>query len=157
VRLDHHRHRNFATEAAPRDLEQQRVDERAHVVGRFGLRQRDEREAVARFADQDLELGVPRRVAQRVHARAHPIVAVRLACDQRGDHLRVLVLASDRRAVLAIAGDVEYRAALGLQRERLREVALAARVVHARRERRQGARVAVQRGLRSEAGGHGAR
>ena len=100
-----------------------------------------------------------------VHARADAREAVVRAADQARHHHRVRALGADRRAVLAVARDVEHRPALGLQRERLADEPLAARVVDARRQRSAGARVRAavsrrghaRRAIRRHAAGVGLR
>ena len=67
-------------------------------------------------------------------AHAKPVVRFVFRGEEVGDHARVFTLAPDRRAVLAIGSDVEDRAQLALQRERLQDQRLGARVVVADRQ-----------------------
>jgi hypothetical protein len=69
-----------------------------------------------------------------VDANAGHPVRVGGRVEQAHDHFRVLLLPPGRRAVLAITGDVEDRAELGLQRQRLRDELLAPGEVLARRD-----------------------
>ena len=114
-------------------------EEALDVGGALRLGQREERDAVAGAVEQHVDLRLPRRVVHVVHAGADARKAVVGAADEARHQHGVRALAADGRAVLAVAGDVEHGPALGLQRERLADEALAARVVHARRQRRQAA------------------
>ena len=80
-----------------------------------------------------------------VDARADTPESVVVARDQRRHCRGMLALLADGRAVLAVAGDVEDRAHLALERQGLADIALAARVVDAGRQRRQSALGAVER------------
>ncbi len=70
-------------------------------------------------------------------AGADSIVAVVGTADQGGDHGGVLALAAGRRAILAVAGDVEDRPHLGLEPHSLVQQLFAAGVVLAGGQRWQ--------------------
>src|SRR6266705_2647571 len=80
--------------------------------------------------------------------------SVVVARDQGRHRPGVRALLADGRAVLAIAGNVEDRTHLALERQGLSYIALAARVVDARRQRRQRALGAVERGGWMQASDH---
>ena len=150
VGLDQHAGRDLAAEAAACRLQREGVEEPRDVAGVARLGQRDEGEPVARLADEDLELFAEGRVGDVVDAHAGAVVRVGRRGQQPRDHRRMRALGADRGAVLAVGRDVEHRPAFGLQRQRAGDEALAAGVVHARRQHRQRAVLAVQRGLRRE-------
>src|SRR5205823_11823834 len=88
---------------------------------------------------EDVEIAPPRVMRHVVDARADTPESVVVARDQRRHCRGMLALLADGRAVLAVAGDVEDRAHLALERQGLADIALAARVVDAGRQRRQSA------------------
>jgi hypothetical protein len=75
---------------------------------------------VARLRRTMVDHLLEQRVVDRQHPHADAAEAVVGAVDQLGDQVRLLDLAADRRAVLAVERDVEHRAQLGLQRRLLR-------------------------------------
>ena len=148
VRLDHHADRDLAAESAPRGFEREALEEALDVADRFRLGRGQERDAVAGVAEQNRELLDRARVVDVVDPRSDAIEAVGGAGDDRGHLARVLELGADGRAVLAIGGNVEVAAALGLQRERLVDELRTPRVVHARGQRGQRPFAAPERRLR---------
>src|SRR5581483_2427086 len=121
-------------------------------LGRRGrLREGDVGEQLAGAFDHDVDVALPVRVAEVVDAHARVPEAVLGRGEHAHDHLGVLALAPGRGAVLAVAGDVEDRAELVLDLERLGDEVLVPREVLARRDggkrplpREQG-RVGVER------------
>ena len=103
-------------------------------------------------ADQDVEFAAPRRLAEVVDARADAAECVVRARDQAGHRLGMGAFFADRRAVLAVARHIEYRAHRALQLERFAQVAFAARVVDTRRQLRRRA-VLRRRAQRKDAAG----
>ena len=84
---------------------------------------------VTRTADQGVDVAGKGRVVDRMHPRTHPVEAVVVGQGQVGAQLGVFGFGANRRAVFAIERDVEHRAHLSLQRQRLAHALLGAAVV----------------------------
>ena len=132
VRLDEHVNRNLALESGLVRRLLHVLDHLRHLARRRRLGQRQIGQHVAGAAHQDLHILLPVRVRVVVNARARHLVLVGVALEHARDHLGVLLLAARRRAVLAVAGDVEDRAELELLLERLADQLLRAGEVLAR-------------------------
>ena len=129
VGLDQHVHRQRARQAAGGLDAAQFADLFGGVGGGAHLGNGDEGQSIAGAADQDLEVALPVRVGDVVDARSDAAEVVLGAIDDLDHHARVLGLGPRARAVLAVAGDVEHRAELLLQLERLEHQLLGAGVV----------------------------
>ena len=147
-RFNENAQRNRSSNPSARRVLRECVECALDIADALGFRQCQERDAIACFADENLEIALPRRMADVVNACADASVRIRFRLNQRCDHPRVRDLAADWCAVFAVAGNVEHRAALALQIERLGNEALAAGVMNARRQFRQRAFFAVQSRLR---------
>ena len=71
-------------------------------------------DVIAGIADEYFEIARPCRMPDVVNARAEAAMSVRIGSNQRSDHPSVRNLRPDRRAVFAIAGDIEHRTPLAL-------------------------------------------
>ena len=110
------------------------------------------REARAGATDERVELLLEGRMVHGMHPRADPAVAVLGRHHELCDEVRMLGLAADGRAVLAVERHVEDRPPLGLQREALVHARLDAGVVVAHGQRRQRLAGVEQRVARSDHG-----
>ena len=83
-RLDEHAHRDRALEPELRDAIGDVREETLDVGGALRLGKRQERDAVARAVEQDVDFRLPRGVMDVVHARADARETVLRAADEAG-------------------------------------------------------------------------
>ena len=90
--FDQHAQRNCSAEPFACTVLGQRFERAFDVADGLGFRQCQKRNAIAGFADQNLQIVFPRGMADVVDARADAVVRVGGRADQLGDHPRMLGL-----------------------------------------------------------------
>ena len=74
--FDQYTQRNCSAESLPRAVLGERIKRALDVADGLGLRQRQKRDAIAGFADQNLHVALPRGMANVMDSRAGAIVRV---------------------------------------------------------------------------------